>query len=123
MALSPSTQLRVLRHSAVVERTGLSYATIRNEERAGRFPKRIALAPRSVGWIEGEIEHWLFERIAGARDPAVAEAARHLRDPNRWTGKSAATVRSISAPRCAQHQGPPIADVKAGSSTDTGTLG
>jgi prophage regulatory protein len=122
MAITPSTQLRVLRHPAVVERTGLSYATIRNEERAGRFPKRIALAPRSVGWIEGEVEHWLFERIASARDPATAEAARHLRDPNRWTGKSAATLHTTPAPRCAQHQGPLVAGAKVGLGTDAGAL-
>ena len=40
-------------------------------EKAGKFPKRVQLAPNSVGWVENEILAWLAERIA-ARDREAA---------------------------------------------------
>jgi prophage regulatory protein len=31
-------------------------------ESEGRFPRRIKLGIRAVGWIEGEVESWIRER-------------------------------------------------------------
>jgi prophage regulatory protein len=34
-------------------------------EAEDRFPKRVHLSARAVGWVEGEIQGWLAERVAG----------------------------------------------------------
>jgi predicted DNA-binding transcriptional regulator AlpA len=32
-----------------------------------RFPKRIKLGTRAVGWLEQEVHAWLLKRIAASR--------------------------------------------------------
>ncbi len=56
---------RILRTPEVVRVTGLSKTTIWRRVRSGDFPAPIrlgGLAARSVGWREGEIEHWIVTR-------------------------------------------------------------
>ena len=39
-----------------------------------RFPRRIKIGVRAVGWIEGEVQEWLTQRIERSRsspNPAV----------------------------------------------------
>jgi prophage regulatory protein len=62
---------RVLRRKDVEKRTGLSRSTIYLFMKGGCFPRPINLGPRSVGWLENEIEAWLQSRIQ-ARDGEVA---------------------------------------------------
>lgn len=59
--------IRFLRLAEVQARTGLSRATIYVWMAEGRFPRAIQLGPRSVGWIEAEIDEWMRERIAKSR--------------------------------------------------------
>ena len=33
-------------------------------ERDGKFPKRVHLSPRRIGWLEHEIDAWLATRAA-----------------------------------------------------------
>jgi prophage regulatory protein len=33
-----------------------------------RFPKRIKIGIRAVGWIEGEVQLWVAKRIAASRN-------------------------------------------------------
>ena len=47
--------------------TGLCRSLVYQLEAENRFPKRIRLTERTVGWIEGEVQHWLAERVAGSR--------------------------------------------------------
>lgn len=54
----------VLRKPEVVRRTGLSAATIRRLELAGKFPKRFTLSAQAVGWDEREVRAWIDERAA-----------------------------------------------------------
>ena len=59
---------RILRSRAVCDKAGFRgsstlYAAMDNED----FPRPIALGPRSVGWIEEEVDDWIAARIA-ARD-------------------------------------------------------
>jgi hypothetical protein len=42
-------------------------------EARGKFPRRVALTARRVGWVESEIERWLQARAAD-RDDAAREA-------------------------------------------------
>ncbi len=62
---------RVLRLDGVVEKTGLSRASIYRMQDAGKFPSSIPLSPNRVGWLESAVESWIAERIA-ERDAAVA---------------------------------------------------
>jgi prophage regulatory protein len=39
--------------------TGLGKTTIYGLEAAHRFPKRIRIGCRTVGWVEGEVASWV----------------------------------------------------------------
>ena len=64
---APANSLAILRRREVEARTGLGCSTIYDGIKAGTFPAPIQLGPKSVGWVESEINAWLAARIA-ARD-------------------------------------------------------
>jgi prophage regulatory protein len=66
-ASSPSARLQILRLQQVCRMTGLCRSLVYQLEAENRFPKRIRLTERTVGWIEAEVQHWLAERVAGSR--------------------------------------------------------
>lgn len=51
----------------VRSRTGLSRSTIYLWISQGLFPKSINLGPRTVGWLESDIDAWLDSRINASR--------------------------------------------------------
>lgn len=67
---SNTAPLVILRRREVEARTGLRCSTIYDGIKAGTFPAPIQLGPKSVGWVESEINVWLSERVA-ARDAAA----------------------------------------------------
>lgn len=52
----------IISKKQLIKICSLSYTTIWREERAGRFPARVQLSERRVGWYEDEIETWLETR-------------------------------------------------------------
>ena len=50
---------RILRIQSVIERTGLSRATIYRKIRAGTFPHQIPISIRCSGWRESAIDAWI----------------------------------------------------------------
>lgn len=64
---------RILRYPEVFKRTGYHRTSLFKMERAGKFPKRIPLGPKSVGWLESEVDAWIAARI-NARDAASVTA-------------------------------------------------
>jgi prophage regulatory protein len=56
-------RLRVLRLREVEKTTGIKRSTIYENMERGAFPKPIALAPRSVGWLQHEIDAWVESRV------------------------------------------------------------
>jgi len=52
--------LRIMRLSEVKMVTGLSKTTIYRFEKEGRFPSRISLGKRSVGWMEDDVQNFLM---------------------------------------------------------------
>jgi prophage regulatory protein len=54
--------LRLIRFSAVRDRTGLSRSTVWRLERHGAFPKHRRLSSNAVGWLEHEIDEWIQTR-------------------------------------------------------------
>lgn len=49
---------RFLRLNTVLDRTGLSRATLYRKISAGTFPHQIKIAERCCGWRESEVSAW-----------------------------------------------------------------
>jgi prophage regulatory protein len=87
----------ILRRAAVLQRTGLSLATLWRYERDGKFPQRFAIddAGRMVGWYEDEVDQWVHDRVrgGGARPknaPALTEARAKAREREKALNSGAA---------------------------------
>ena len=48
----------------VMERTGLSRATIYKLEGSGEFPSKFAITESRVGWLESEVSEWIIDRAS-----------------------------------------------------------
>jgi len=68
---SAPKNFRVLRLTAVVEKTGLKKDSIYRGGREGWFPRPIKLNERCSGWIEAEIDAFI-DRRRKARDGALS---------------------------------------------------
>ena len=58
---------QILRLTDVIAMTGLSRSTIYLRMVQGKFPKKINLGSRDVGWISSEVNEWIEERIRESR--------------------------------------------------------
>jgi prophage regulatory protein len=75
--------IKILRLSAVKERTGLSRSSIYLQISKGTFPSPISLGARAVGWIESEIDEWFQRRILMGRQGTLLSAQkRHTTVPS-----------------------------------------
>jgi prophage regulatory protein len=63
----PVGNQRVLRLPQVCAATGLRRSFIYQLQAQNRFPNRIKIGARAVGWLESEVQEWLIERIAQSR--------------------------------------------------------
>lgn len=54
-----NTEERILRLAEVEALCGLKKSTIRRQELAGKFPKRVQISQRNVGWKLSELREWL----------------------------------------------------------------
>lgn len=53
---------RFIREAECQAITGLSRATRRREEQAGRFPKRVKITSNISGWLLSEVVDWVEQR-------------------------------------------------------------
>jgi prophage regulatory protein len=58
----PTVAMRMLRLKDVIRVTGLARMTIWRLERKGDFPLRRQLGPRSVAWLERDVQEWMEHR-------------------------------------------------------------
>lgn len=65
--MSPS----LIRLSEVMRRTGYGRAWIYRLISQGRFPKPVKIGPRSVAFIESEIDEWINQRIDASLNNAA----------------------------------------------------
>lgn len=65
--ISPQHSPRFIKRQAVEEITGLSCTEIYRRIAAGTFPAQVHLGPKSVVWIEAEVNEWCIARIAASR--------------------------------------------------------
>ncbi len=63
---------RLLRISQVLDRTCQSRSTLYTRIAEGSFPKQVTLGPRSVRWVEAEVEDWISRRISDSRNGSQA---------------------------------------------------
>ena len=56
-----------LRLPQVCKITGLRRSMIYRMQAEKRFPQRIKLSERAVGWLEREVQEWLAQRIENSR--------------------------------------------------------
>ncbi|MCC4252484.1 AlpA family transcriptional regulator [Sphingobium naphthae] len=52
---------RLLRKRDVAARTGISISSIYRREICGRFPKRVQIGLRAVGWYESDIDAFIAD--------------------------------------------------------------
>ena len=62
---------RIIRMSAVEDKTGLKHSEIYERIKDLTFPRQLRMGPKRVGWLEEEIDAWIDE-LAAERE---AEAA------------------------------------------------
>ena len=67
-AIAPAVQ--ILRLPQVCKVTGLGRSMIYQLEAERRFPSRVRIGLRAVGWIEAEVQTWLAEQIRRSRTVA-----------------------------------------------------
>ena len=66
---------KLLRLPEVTDRTGLRRAAIYDAIKRGVFPRPVRIGRRAVAWPESEVQAWIAERVADARERDV-EAVR-----------------------------------------------
>ncbi|MGB8692980.1 MAG: AlpA family transcriptional regulator [Steroidobacteraceae bacterium] len=59
--------VQILRLPQVCKVTGLGRSMIYQLEAERRFPSRVHIGVRAVGWVESEVQHWLASRIENHR--------------------------------------------------------
>jgi len=76
MITSPTTaeSLKILRLPQVCEITGLCRSMIYQLEADLRFPQRVKIGVRAVGWLDKEVNAWLIRRIAMSRSKSAASS-------------------------------------------------
>lgn len=55
---------KFLRLTQVTEITGLSRSTIYRYMDQGMFPKNYELGPRTVAWLEQDVQGWFQQRVS-----------------------------------------------------------
>lgn len=63
--------LKIIRLPKTIQKTGLSRSTIYGLVKSRLFPKQIKLSPRTMGFIEGEVDAIINARIAGKSEEEI----------------------------------------------------
>ena len=55
--------MKIIRMTPVSDRVGYHPVHIRRLVKAGKFPAPVQLGPRSVGWLESDVDEWIKQKI------------------------------------------------------------
>lgn len=66
-----TNQPRFMRKAEVIEKVGLSIATIYRLIKINEFPKPVKLASNSIAWLSTDVDIWFEERIKERDQGAV----------------------------------------------------
>jgi prophage regulatory protein len=64
--------LKILRLPQVCEVTGLCRSMIYQLEADLKFPQRVKIGVRAVGWLDKEVNAWLIKRVTLSRTKSTA---------------------------------------------------
>lgn len=67
LAARPGGGFQVLRLPQVCRVTGLCRSMVYQLEAERRFPSRIKLGVRAVGWLEVEVQQWIATQVEQSR--------------------------------------------------------
>lgn len=70
---APVPCMQILRLPQVCKVTGLGRSMIYQLESARRFPCRVRIGARAVGWVESEVQLWLVDRVERYRARTVQQ--------------------------------------------------
>ena len=62
-SFTPGKHVQILRLPQVCKVTGLGRSMIYQLEADRRFPCRVRIGARAVGWVESEVQLWLADRV------------------------------------------------------------
>ncbi|XGA78580.1 AlpA family transcriptional regulator [Halomonas sp. CH40] len=65
--MAQPTRKALIKRREVQARTALANSTLYRLMQKGEFPQSIQIGPRSVAWVEDEVDQWIEERIEAAR--------------------------------------------------------
>jgi prophage regulatory protein len=68
---APERYMQVLRLPQVRQVTGLGRSMIYQLEAERRFPRRIKIGARAVGWLQDEVQAWVAARVKRSRGPSA----------------------------------------------------
>jgi prophage regulatory protein len=60
---APAHDRRLLRLPEVRQKVGLSRSAIYKLISEGQFPRQVAIGPRTVAWVQEDLERWIEERL------------------------------------------------------------
>ncbi|MBE8575827.1 MULTISPECIES: helix-turn-helix transcriptional regulator [Vibrio] len=78
--------MRLIRMREVLDKTGLSKATLYRLIAAGKFPASIQIACRAVAWEESQVDEYLLNMISQSnfkREQAEMKKSPHYVPPER----------------------------------------
>lgn len=61
---APAPNRRLLRLPEVRQKVGLSRSAIYKLISEGQFPRQVALGPRTVAWVQEDLDRWIEERLS-----------------------------------------------------------
>ena len=73
--------MRMLRKPELLQKVPLNYKSIWELEKDGKFPSRRLLGPRTVAWVESEVDEWLASRPL-AQTSEAERFPRRIRSPS-----------------------------------------
>lgn len=60
---APAHDRRLLRLPEVRQKVGLSRSAIYKLISEGQFPRQVAIGPRTVAWVQEDLERWIEGRL------------------------------------------------------------
>ena len=56
--------MHILSRREAAAQAGFSVSTLKRLEADDDFPARVQVSPNRIGYVAGEVEHWIVERVA-----------------------------------------------------------
>lgn len=68
MVITSTSSPRILRLPDVINQTGISRSSIYSRMKSGSFPQAVHLGPRTVGWMQSDVDGFIQACIVGTEE-------------------------------------------------------